>query len=214
MDNLPKILTIILSVVVLLPLIALLVYKIKIQSDKGKYGEKQVEEKLNKYISKKGGFLINDVIIPGNNDKTSEIDHILFTNYGVFVIETKNLSGLILGKEDDPNWIQVLGNGNVRNRVYNPIMQNQTHVDRLNKILNIDYIYNVVVFVQNNTRAIKYNNVIKRSRLVRYLKSYQYKAFSDKEVTMLYEKIMKYKEHPIISKEEHIRRIEEEKNKR
>jgi len=211
--DIPRILTIVLSVVIALPLLALLAYKIIYRSNKGKYGERQVQVKLNKYIFKRGGFLINDVIVPGNNDKTSEIDHILFTNYGVFVIETKNLSGLIIGKEEDVNWIQVLGiDGRIRNSVYNPVMQNQTHVDRLNKILNINYIYNLVVFVQNNTRKIKSNYVIKRRKLIKYLKSYNNKVFSDQEVTHLYEKIMYYKEHPIISKEEHINRIQEKHN--
>lgn len=209
--DLVTIIPIITTVVILLPILALIIYRIKLKSDKGNYGEIQIQAKLNKYIKKKGGYLINDVIIPGKNDKTSEIDHILFYNNGVFVIETKNLSGLIYGKEEDEYFIQVLGDGTTRNRIYNPIKQNSTHVDRVQYILNINNVINVVVFNQNNTSHIKSKYIIKKRKLIRYLKSYKENLYSNEQVQTMYNKIKQYKDYPIISKEEHIKRIQERK---
>jgi len=199
--DIPRILTIVLLIVVLLPLLALLIYKIKYRSNVGKYSEHQVQVKLNKYISKIGGFIISNVIIPIDKDKTIDIDYILFTNYGVFIIKSKKIPGSIIGNEEENNWLQVLGvDGKVRNMLHNPVIENKINVEAVNKILNIKDIYNLVVFTMNNTRKINSTHVYKRGELIKCLKSYSNKVFSDREVVHLYEKIMYYKEHPITSK--------------
>ncbi|WP_318011012.1 nuclease-related domain-containing protein [Clostridium sp. FP1] len=37
-------------------------------------------------------------------NKTTQIDHVIVSNYGIFVIETKNYKGWIIGNEFDENW--------------------------------------------------------------------------------------------------------------
>lgn len=63
---------------------------------KGKVGEKIVAEDLEKIDGYK--HIINNVMI-NDNGKSRQIDHIAITEYGVFVIETKNYAGTIYGKE-------------------------------------------------------------------------------------------------------------------
>jgi len=50
---------------------------------------------------------IHDVIIPSKNG-TTQIDHILVSPYGVFIVETKNMTGWIFGSENQSKWTQVL----------------------------------------------------------------------------------------------------------
>lgn len=53
----------------------------------------------------------------------SQIDHLVVSNYGIFVIETKNYKGWILGNEDSQNWTQVIYK--YKNKFYNPVLQNR-----------------------------------------------------------------------------------------
>jgi len=178
--------------------------------DKGKRGEEMVSDILKKYIKEHGGYLINDVIIPGGNNKTSEIDHILFTIYGIFVIETKNTSGSIYGKEQEKDWTQVMGNGDIKHHMYNPVMQNQTHIYRLMRIIHTNKIVNLVVFNQNNTWFIQSSHVLPRKKLLKFLNEHSNRQILGQNIIdKMYNKVRYYVDNPIISKEDHIRRIHE-----
>lgn len=43
-----------------------------------------------------------------NNGLSTQIDHIVVSPYGVFIIETKGYKGRILGCENSENWTQVI----------------------------------------------------------------------------------------------------------
>ncbi len=55
--------------------------------------------------------LMNNITLPFK-DGTTQIDHILVSRYGIFVIETKHYKGWIFGDENSKNWTQVLYNLN------------------------------------------------------------------------------------------------------
>lgn len=74
-------------------------------------------------------------MIVSNNGNTTQIDHIVINPRGVFVIETKNYSGEIYGSENQREWTQVLAYGNVKNKLYNPLKQNATHVYNVKRIV-------------------------------------------------------------------------------
>lgn len=44
-------------------------------------------------------------------DGTTQIDHVIISRFGIFVVETKNRSGLIYGRERDKNWLLVKSSG-------------------------------------------------------------------------------------------------------
>ena len=50
-------------------------------------------------------FLFKNVLLP-TQDGTTQLDHILVSKYGVFVIETKNMKGWIFGSEKQAKWTQ------------------------------------------------------------------------------------------------------------
>lgn len=79
---------------------------------------------------------------------TTQIDHVLVSRYGVFVIETKDYKGWIFGSPNDPQWTQVLHRRKFR--FQNPIVQNRRHVKAVEDVLDFlspDSVISVVAFV-------------------------------------------------------------------
>src|SRR5450631_2320313 len=68
---------------------------------KGAIGEKSVAFFLSG-LDKTKYKLINNIMLQVGN-KTTQIDHVIVSNYGIFVIETKNYKGWIVGNEFDDN---------------------------------------------------------------------------------------------------------------
>ncbi len=116
---------------------------------KCKLSEFLVNRKLAKLCKNSSNQFLSDVTIPYKN-KTSQIDHVFVSNVGIFVIETKNYSGRIKGRISDYKWNQRIGNQS--NMFYNPVKQNQTHINALSSITLYEGIpfVNVVVFVKSN----------------------------------------------------------------
>ena len=113
----------------------------------GKHGEKLTERelKLVKLFGRKGKTLRN-VYIPKDNGETSEIDVLYITQKGIFVFESKNYSGWIFGDEKGTYWTAMLPNRQ-KNRFYNPVKQNKTHIKWLQKYVGVDVpLFSIIVF--------------------------------------------------------------------
>lgn len=155
-----------------LALVAIIVFaflkRYKSPTQKGKRGEK----KVIKFLSKEEGILINDYLIDDEYGKSHQIDHILLSPKGIFVIETKNYSGRIYGSENSKEWTQSLKFGRVKNKIYNPIKQNKTHVFMIKKVLGSDYyVDSLVIFVQGNIEHIKAVGVTDVNGAIFYINS-------------------------------------------
>ena len=66
----------------------------------------------------------HNIIIPTNNG-TTQIDHIIVSPFGLFVIETKNYKGWIFGSEKQSKWTQSLYGK--KYTFQNPLRQNYKH---------------------------------------------------------------------------------------
>ncbi|MCB2294325.1 NERD domain-containing protein [Clostridium algoriphilum] len=99
---------------------------------KGAIGEKSVAFFLSGLDKRKYKLINNIMLLVGN--KTTQIDHVIVSNYGIFVIETKNYKGWILGNEFDDNWKQVIYKH--KEKLQNPIKQNYGHIQALKEVLN------------------------------------------------------------------------------
>lgn len=117
--------------------------------DAGKNGEYLTYNNLKLYEKDGGNFRFNSYL-PKDDGITTEIDVILIHSTGIFVIESKNYSGWIFGSETSKTWTQILPRGkgkSQRERFYNPIMQNNTHIKCLKKMVgNNVSIYSVIAF--------------------------------------------------------------------
>ncbi len=125
-----------------------------VHCDSGLYGEYSLYRYLQLFESIGCKFLFN-LYVPRDNDKTSEIDVIMFHRKGLFVIESKNYSGWIFGNERNKQWTQTLPVGygkSHKERFYNPIMQNATHIRAIRKYIDDTIpIYSVIAFSDNCT---------------------------------------------------------------
>jgi restriction system protein len=92
--------------------------------------------------------LLNNVTLK-TNDGTTQIDHVLITDMGIFVIETKHYDGWIFGDPQSRQWTQTIYRK--KSRFQNPIHQNFGHVKALVSLFNLpnDNFHSVVVFTGN-----------------------------------------------------------------
>lgn len=98
---------------------------------KGKVGEKVVARMLGRLPGDKY-IVLDDVTVPTPRG-SNQIDHLILSVFGLFVLETKNYTGWIYGNENSEYWTQnIYGN---KNQLYNPIFQNAGHVRALKRVL-------------------------------------------------------------------------------
>lgn len=107
------------------------------------------------YFSKLGrnSISMHDVCLSWPNGRTIQIDELIIAKSGIYVIEVKNYKGWIFGHIYNRYWTQCLNTKYIglteKNRLYNPIMQNQAHIICLKYILNefpnVPY-HSIVVF--------------------------------------------------------------------
>jgi len=86
-----------------------------------------------------------NLMIPTSNG-TTEIDHVIVSPYGIFVVECKNWRGAIYGKPEERYWTVCLGPR--KSWPLNPLFQNRGHIFALSKALNLPerYFHSVVFF--------------------------------------------------------------------
>lgn len=116
----------------------------------GERGEVRVNAGLRRFLDQKYYSLLENITLP-IGDMTTQIDHVVISPYGIFVIETKNMDGWIFGNADNARWTQVIYK--FRNSFQNPLQQNEVHVRALRQLVGVhpEDVHNVVVFVGNST---------------------------------------------------------------
>ena len=166
--------------------VIVLIVKFKSPNIKGSIGERKVSKALNT-LDNNEYKVINNVMIRTDRG-TTQIDHVVISVYGIFVIETKNYKGLIFGNEYDDNWKQVIYKRSERFR--NPIKQNYGHVVALKERLNLEkdlLIVSIIAFT--NRASLKVNTktpVMYDNDVVSYIRSYNNKLISEDDVKRIY----------------------------
>jgi len=148
---------------------------------RGFIGEKKTSLSL-RFLNSREYKVINNLLFYIDG-RTVQIDHVVVSRYGIFVIETKNYSGLIVGSSKDSHWIQFLGRR--KYRFYNPVKQNNGHVKALRSFLSrLGFesvrLLPIVVFVGDaNLRIESDVPVITLDRLSSTIRSYQDEVMSE-----------------------------------
>ncbi len=157
---------------------------------KGTMGEKRVSHILAK-LPKERYEVFNDVMFKTEHG-TTQIDHVVVSRYGVFVIETKNMTGWIYGSENDRYWTQnIYGN---KYQLYNPVFQNNGHIRALRKILNDDgkiFMCSIVAFSPEASLRVylKESCVIYWKQLRSTIEGFSERKLSDEQVCFIGNKI-------------------------
>lgn len=147
---------------------------------KGWFGEQKISVVLrflgNDYM------LRNDVLLVQGNYST-QIDHVVVSRYGVFVIETKNYKGSIFGSETLYKWKHTTRSGSYE--FYNPVLQNKKHVAMLSRVLGRPVSIFVPIVVFTGVKKLRVNvssHVVMTLGLNSVISSYTTPILTDQEV--------------------------------
>jgi len=117
----------IIVLVIVAATVLFLVVKTSGAKGNGDFGEWVVNHELSKFPAEKY-ILLSDVALR-NGKGMVQIDHVLLSAYGIFVIETKNYHGMIAGSDKSENWSRVYRNK--KYPFYSPVRQNYGHMKAL-----------------------------------------------------------------------------------
>ncbi len=154
---------------------------------KGKFGEYIVRKKLESLSEEY--HLFHNIIIHKNNYST-QIDHLIVSIYGVFVIETKNYKGKIYGSEKAEYWKQFIYG--YQYQLYNPIKQNNAHILTLMRVLGFSKkaFIPIVVFIDDCTFHLHTESTVcYLNELINTIKSYNTKILNPQTVQLIIDKL-------------------------
>ena len=156
---------------------------------KGVAGEFIVNLSAKLFLDKEKYHLIKNVTLPTENGST-QIDHIIVSKYGIFVVETKNMKGWIFGSPNQKSWTQKIYKHS--SKFQNPLHQNYKHTKTLESLLglNEEQIFSVIVFVGDSTFKTEMpENVTYGKGYTRFIKSKVQHVFTELEVKDITSKI-------------------------
>ena len=173
---------------------------------KGWFGEKKTELKLSLSLDSAVYLIYHNIVIPSKTG-TTQIDHVIASPFGLFVVETKNLKGWIYGTDTQPTWTQVVYQS--KYKFQNPLRQTYKHKKALSNHLRIkeSNIHQVVSFVGDcQFKTDMPPNVIK-SGLGSYIKGFNEIVYSDNEVKEIQNILSRLKSEVSVSTKKHIQSL-------
>ena len=159
---------------------------------KGVFGEFLVNRLLSK-LPESDYTLIKDVTLP-TSDGTTQVDHIVVSKYGIFVVETKNMKGWIFGSARQKQWTQKIYRHS--SKFQNPLHQNYKHIKALETLLGCseEHLHSVIVFIGDSTFKTEMPpNVTYARGSIRYIQQFNDVVFSDNDYARLTESINRLK---------------------
>ena len=160
-------------------------------SFKGILGETVINVAMWLKLDKDIYHRLNNVTLPLVNGGSTQIDHVIVSVYGIFVIETKNYKGWIFGNEKQRQWTQVIMGR--KYKFQNPLRQNYLHIKTLADLLALDtsYFHSMIAFIgecELKTRDELPEHVL-TSGMVSYVKKKQDTLLTEDEVKAIVEQI-------------------------
>jgi restriction system protein len=118
---------------------------------KGWLGERAVSKSLAR-LDPAHYRTFHDLYLPRPDGKGStQLDHVVVSSFGIFVIETKNYRGWIFGSEKQRQWTQQIYKR--KERFQNPLHQNHLHIRALMQLLGLpeSAFHSVIFFIGDST---------------------------------------------------------------
>jgi len=193
----------------------------------------RIGEAGERYVSQTLAYLpqdyttYNNVILKTERGST-QIDHVVVSKYGVFVIETKNYRGDIYGTDDERQWKQIIVTPVTfakkywktytyvtKSYFYNPVKQSYAHVYAIKNVLK-GYphlpIISIVVFAGDAQLKCIHSksHVVDVNSLLDTITHYQSIFLSDSGLENVKTLIKANDKSNEISKREHIRNLRRE----
>lgn len=190
---------------IILAIFTVIVFLTHRPTSRGKQGEMNMAVRLLS-LPESEYTIFNNLLIQ-KDQYSSQIDHIVVSRYGVFVIETKNMQGWIYGGEHSEYWTQnIWGN---KYQLYNPILQNQGHVKALKAYLGVSnsLFIPLVSFSERATLKVRTteNHVLYYSEIVQFIKSRNIELLSENEVNNVIQKLNQLPKYKHKDQQKHIK---------
>ena len=166
--------------VVILLLLYLCLVRWRSAKYKGQIGEKCVSSILSTLPS--NYYLFNNIYLQ-NGTHSTQIDHVIVSPYGIFVIETKNYKGWIYGTKHGEYWTQNIYGTKFPLR--NPVRQNYAHTRALQGLLGIplNRFIQIVVFLDRaELKGYMDERVVYLSQLREFILSHSTERLTTEEV--------------------------------
>ena len=133
------------------------------------------------FLDKAIYFPLNNLTLSTSNG-TTQIDHVIVSKFGIFVIEAKNIDGWIFGDERSPQW-SVVRPGR-KFRMQNPLHQNYRHIKAIGEFLQMeeDCLHSLVMFWGDCEFKTEMPRNVMLKGYTSYIKSFDRVLFTDSEV--------------------------------
>ena len=157
------------------------VFLLWLKKNKGRIGEMIVSSRLIKGLPQDEYFILNDLYLPIEDGRTTQIDHIVVSRFGIFVVETKNYTGWIFADAASKVWTQTIYHE--KNTFQNPIRQNYRHICAISDNLGIpaEYIRGVAFTGDCQFKTPMPEGVVYSKELAYYIKSFSTPLLKDRE---------------------------------
>jgi len=173
---------------------------------RGWMGEKQVSNTLKRLP--KDYKLIDNILLRRKDGTTSQIDHIVISIYGIFVIETKNYKGIITGGEYSEQWTKHMYKK--KYKFLNPIRQNYGHIKALEETLKLpgNMFIPIVVFTSDAKLRVKSKKaVINTKDLNKTIRNYKAKIITPEQTEAIQSKLQTSNIYSKKEMKKHVRNI-------
>lgn len=157
---------------------------------KGKIGELTINIATSLHLNKEEYNNIKNITLQLNDGSTTQIDHIIVSRYGIFVIETKNMKGWIFGNEHQKMWTQQIFKE--KHTFLNPLHQNYRHTKALEEILKLpkESFISIVVFIGDcKLKTDMPENIFVNAKFTSYIESFKEERLFAYELDMAIETI-------------------------
>jgi hypothetical protein len=202
------------SFISVLVFVALIVLGVLWRKTKGRRGEKQVAALLA-LLPKDRYKVINDLLIQKGGHST-QIDHVVVSVYGVFVIETKYYRGWIYGGENSEYWTK-----NVYSHKYelrNPLWQNEGHIKTITRLLEdpgLVPMYNIVAFSsQAKLKVDRSLPVMYWRQVVPYIRRYKEPVMFESYAEEIYNTLLAANVEDKGARRQHVQSVKQNKQRR
>lgn len=173
---------------------------------KGWFGEKKTLFRMWLSLNTATYQRFHDVVVPTRNG-TTQMDHILVSPFGVFIVETKNRKGWIFGSENQPKWTQSLYGKNYS--FQNPLRQAFRQKKSIAEFLDVNEscIHTVVYFVGDCKFKTPLPANVLRSGLGRHIKSFKSRILSPDEIDRVVGKLERHLAESKLNRRDHLQSL-------
>ena len=175
---------------------------------RGWFGEKKTTFNMWLSLDKDVYRRFHNLIIPSKNG-TTQLDHLLVSPYGLFIVETKNKKGWIFGSGDQSKWTQ-----SIYGKKYsfqNPLRQTFRQKKVLSEYLGVDesIIRTVVFFVGDCKFKTRLPENVLNSRLGKYIKQFKDPIIDHLEIDRIVVQLQRHVLESSLTNKDHIRSLRE-----